>query len=83
MCLEQDEARCELDRNVPRILLYCVLHLAGGGEISSDNIRHRDLVPHVRVPFCNLAVTSEQTLAVSLLLAVFIASNWRELSSGM
>lgn len=33
MCLESDEARCELDRTVPRILLYCVLHLAGGRDL--------------------------------------------------
>ena len=35
-----------MDRTVPSILLYCVLHLGvGWGEISSNNIRHRDLVP--------------------------------------
>jgi len=62
MCLEQDEARCELDCTVPRIVLYSVLLLAGRGEISSTIIRHRDLVPHVIVPFCSLAVTSAQTL---------------------
>jgi len=46
MCLEQDEARCDLDRTVPRMLLYCALHLVGKGG-GGDNIRHRDLVPHV------------------------------------